>query len=157
MTKPLRAQSFMTTVEHSMFLLRDMESYEAEPPEGIGIAYLPVARGAVYVTSTIQDHEAESVVEVWPGVPQVRQEGDLLGQVAMFSASGRVSVHALMGGPEGQSVELAGPGLYGVRVYRFGGGPAAQARRAAVVEQIGDGEDVEMPTDLESYVIEMWR
>ncbi|MFJ9420364.1 hypothetical protein ACIRPT_40380 [Streptomyces sp. NPDC101227] len=157
MTEPLRAQSFMTRVEHSIFMLRDMESYDSEPPEGVGIAYLPVARGAVYVASTIQDHETEAVVQVWPGVPPMRKEGELLGQVALSSVSGRVSVHALMGGPERKSVELDGAGLYGVRVYRFGGGPAAQARRAAVVERIGDGEDVEMPTDLESYVIEMWR
>ncbi|WP_143684214.1 hypothetical protein [Streptomyces diastatochromogenes] len=62
----------------------------------------------------------------------------------------------MMRGPEGQWLVLEGPGLYGVRVYRFGSGPAAPARRDEAVRRIGDGEDIEMPTDLESYVIDMW-
>ncbi|MGG7568710.1 hypothetical protein [Streptomyces sirii] len=157
MTEPQRSQTFTPQVEYSLFLVRDEDDYDSQPPEGIGIAYLPVARGVVYVASTIQEHETKAQVHVWPGVPPKRAEGELLGQVTLFSKSGRISVHSMTGGPEGQWLELGEPGLYGVRVYRFGGGLAAQARRDEAVRQISDGEDVEMPTDLESYVIDTWH
>ncbi|MCL7496077.1 hypothetical protein M8I34_32435 [Streptomyces sp. MCA2] len=157
MTEPQQSRIFTPHVEYSLFLVRDEDDYDSQPPEGIGIASLPVAHGVVYVASTVQEHETTAQVHVWPGVPPKRAEGELLGQVALFSKSGRVSVHSMAGGPEGQWLELEGPGLYGVRVYRFGGGPAAQARRDEAVRRIGDGEDIEMPTDLESYVIDMWR
>ncbi|ANP51407.1 hypothetical protein J2Z21_002792 [Streptomyces griseochromogenes] len=157
MTEPKRSRTFTLHVEYSLFLVHDEEDYDSHPPEGIGMAYLPVARGVVYAASTVQEHETKAQVHMWAGVPPKRAEGELLGQVTLFSKSGRISVHSMMGGPEGQSLELEGPGLYGVRVYRFGGGPAARDRRDEAVRRIGDGEDIEMPTDLESYVIDMWR
>ncbi|MER8062777.1 MULTISPECIES: hypothetical protein [unclassified Streptomyces] len=157
MTSPLRSRIFQPRVEYSMFVVRDADGYAPEPPEDIGIAYLPVARGIVYVASTIQEHESSVEVHVWPGAPDKRAQGELLGQVGLSSPSGRISVHAMTGSPEEQWLELNGPGLYGVRVYRSGGGTQAQARRDEAVRLIGDGEDIEMPSDLESYVIDIWR
>ncbi|MFJ9871321.1 hypothetical protein [Streptomyces sp. NPDC101165] len=157
MTEPQRGRTFSPHVEYSLFLIRDEDDYDSQPPEGIGIAYLQVAHGVVYVASTIQEHETKAQLHVWPGAPEERTGGELLGQVTLFSKSGRISLHSMTGGPEGQWLELEGPGLYEVRVYRFGGGATAQARRDEAVRRIGDGEEIEMPTDLESYVIDMWR
>lgn len=113
MTEPHRSRTFSPHVEYGLFLVRDEDDYDSQPPEDIGIACLPVARGVVYVASTIQEHQTKAQVCVWPGAPPKGAEGELLGQVTLFSKSGRISVHSMTGGPEEQWLELQGPGLYG--------------------------------------------
>lgn len=113
---------------------------------GASSGFLTSQQGRLDVESAGHTHTARLEVEVWDSEPPADVEGEWEAdeQAEVDSPSGVLDVCAVTGGLAGESVVLAGAGVWRVRLLVSG--------RAAVAEEATHG----VPDGVERYLARFW-
>ncbi|WP_159046396.1 hypothetical protein [Streptomyces sp. MMG1121] len=142
----LESFSAVVRVERHLFALVDTDG------EGVTFSRFPEAaaflahEGCVVLASDLEDQRARVRVEVWNSLPDAPSEEDFtsLGEQSSVSfESERIQLVSLMGEPQSQEHELAGPGPYQVRVWVGG-------------QQEDLAEELDTYRFFERFVIQLW-
>ncbi|WP_405849116.1 hypothetical protein [Streptomyces sp. NBC_01518] len=145
----LRTAEQVVIVERRQFALCDGSApYDDHPwqlPDRDPRDGISANNDGVTVASTVPTHDALVRFEVWTGEP-TKSDDLSIGEVSVPLPTGTLTGWAIPHGPAGDPIELVGPGIYAVRVFRQGGGEEARIR-------IEEG----MFSGLESYSVQVWR
>ena len=136
-------------VDHRQFMLR---AFGSETPFVLDspAELLFAGSGGAMFLSAGSDHLADVRVELWSGRPPADHSAswELAEQGTIDVDVRRLVLESLAGRIGAESVMLPEPGGYAIRAY-------CRGREAASDAAIGD--DLEFPTNLEHWLIQLWR
>ena len=134
-------------VDHGSFDLIDDSGatgvLTCAPP---GDGWLAVVDNEVMVRSPLAYHTAGVAVEAWDAEPVIGTEWEAVQDARLRCASGMIDINPLIEGEDTVSIDVGGPGVYGIRVAVTG--------RAALIALGPHPEDE--PVGVEHYLVQFW-